>query len=128
MKKINKYLSAFLILILVNSNFSFATVIMKCSMSDSNKKCECAENVSAKTDSTIDSAESDCCKTVISEVNNSNTLETYKTVEIKSVSIHFIKYSLQDNLYSSLNSASIISQKAIKPASDIPLLKSSLLI
>lgn len=127
LQKLSKYFSLFLILFLVNSNYSFALSHMMCKMNDTNDSCEC-QHISKQGELRFDSKASECCKAEIKEINNSNTLESNKISLIKAISfttLHFFEESkLQSVSY-------FFSQKALAcfhPPADIPILFSHILI
>ena len=124
--KISKYFSLILLLFLVNSNFSFAITQMMCSMSRMQEACDCGD--SGVKDIRFNSAESDCCKINIKEINNSNILQNTISKEIKSIVSQNIVYF--QNLYTrpETHTYFVIINKNFKPPKDIPVLFSSLLI
>ena len=125
--KISKYFSLILLLVLVNSNFSFAITQMMCTMSKMQDACECGNSDGAK-DIQFSSAESACCKINIKEINNSNLLQNTISKETKStVSQNIVYYQ---NLYTrpETHTYFVFINKNFKPPKDIPILYSSLLI
>jgi len=76
-KKLSKYFSLILILVLINSNFSFAITHMMCNMSKTQENCECKDNSDNHTLQS-NSKESDCCKITSKEINNTNNLNLNK--------------------------------------------------
>lgn len=127
MNKISKYFSLILLLVLVNSNFSFAITRILCSMSRVHDACECEQN-SKTEDIQFSAAESGCCKIHIKEINNSNILKNTTSKEINSnVSQNTVYY--QDlNIRPEKYTHVVFINKTFKPPIDIPVLFSSLLI
>lgn len=126
-KQFTKYFSFFLIIFLINSNYSFAITHMFCKMSKMQNECECKTDSDTK-GMQIDSKEPDCCKVKISEINNSNTLEKNKISFVNINSVQLVTYILPaiciSNSYTKYN----LYKDFNKPFSDIPILISSLLI
>lgn len=126
-KKISKYFSVFLILFLVNSNYSFAFTHMMCKMNKSQDACSCEQN-SNSGELRIDSKDPACCKTLIKEINNTNTLESNKISLIREISFKTIQYSGESKIQSYTSLISGIQLIYFHPPSDIPILFSHILI
>ena len=125
--RISKYFSLILLLLLVNSNFSFALTQMMCSMSRVHDVCECEHN-SAADDVQLSSAESGCCKISINEINNTNLLESASSKEIKSIISLNTVYYQEVHIRPETCTYFAFINKNFKPPIDIPVLYSSLLI
>ena len=129
MKKIFlKYFTSILVIILLNSNFSFAISQMICKMSKVQTECPCDMDQSSM-NSKISKEQNDCCKDKISEINNSNTLEKnsirYATDQVPQKTIFTIPINNYSIFSSSINYI-YINLKI--PVPDIPVINSSLLI
>ena len=125
--KLSKYFSLFLVLILVNSNYSFALTHMMCKMNDTRDACECEQNSQAG-ELQFDSKDQGCCKTEIREINNSNTLESNKLSIVKEISFITIQYFAEPESSSFSIFISHLQSAYIKPQTDIPILFSHILI
>jgi hypothetical protein len=129
-KTIRKYFVPSLALLLILSNFSFATNIMLCGMSDSQSKCECKHKVNQKFSGlSFNKVKKSCCNEKSVELTNSNQLQTVKKdCTDKCVSQVILMNS--DILFSSagLNGFSNASLREQIPKPNIPILVSSLLI
>ncbi len=126
-KKILKYFSILLILLLINSNFSFAHTYMVCMMSKVQTVCEC-EHDSRSTGVQEISTEPLCCKVKLTELNNSNTLKLDKLSVIKVITFQPIHYFVSSILNSGFSFNYILHKTHFKPPSDIPILLSHILI
>lgn len=125
--KLSKYFSLFLILFLVNSNYSFALTHLMCKMNNTNKACECEQN-SQSGELQFDSKDPGCCKTEIKEINNTNTLESSKISIVKEISFKSIQFLEETNFQSFTYSSSQLHLNHFHPPSDIPILFSHILI
>lgn len=116
---------------LILSNFSYATHLMLCAMSNDVTVCECSHNDSKLPDElSYKKEKSGCCTNEITELTNSNLLSTVKIElpnDINSFSALILDLNQDSELYTSsfLNSAL---DKSHLPKLDIPILTSSLLI
>jgi hypothetical protein len=130
-KSFSKYFVVSLSLLLILSNFSYATHLMLCAMSDDATVCECSHNDGNLPDElSYKKEKSGCCTSEISELTNSNLLTTVKFElpnNINSFSALILDLNRNSELYagSFLNSAI---DKSHLPKLDIPILTSSLLI
>lgn len=127
MKKHSKYFSLVLILFLINSNFCFAIEFMVCGMGMENDNCEC-ENIKCNTDEQIINKDSDCCKIILKEINNSNLSENPKKTSSVTIIFHYFIYfskiiSPPDKIYIPVNY-----RFQTNPPPDIPVLYSHILI
>lgn len=116
---------------LILSNFSFASHLMLCGMSDDKKVCECSHD-NAKTNDGVNLSKekSKCCTNEITVLSNSNQLSTVRVelpININSFAVLTFNFNHNSPL---LNDPKIITwyDKSHLPVLDIPLLKSSLLI
>ena len=125
--KISKYFSLFLLLALVNSNFSFSITQMACSMKMNQDACECG-NSSAVTDIQFSQSEPACCKVNIYEIDNSNLLDKSSLQETQNITYPVLfciqKLFLSTEPYFSHS----FKNKSVKLPENIPVLYSSLLI
>lgn len=126
-KKFTKYFSLFLIIFLINSNYSFAITQMLCKMSNLQNECECKTN-SETPGIYLNIMEKDCCKIKISEINNSNPLENNNISFVDDLSIQLVIYTLPANTISKTNLQYNLYKDFNKPFSDIHILFSALLI
>lgn len=126
MKIFSKYFSLLLILILVQSNFSFAITQMLCKMDNFQTTCEC--DYSCMNELQISSEKSHCCKVFIHEISNSNILELNKLKFNTDIKFKFIESFLPVNLQSDLSQTFRPHITHFKPPADIPILFSHLLI
>jgi hypothetical protein len=127
----NKYFLAVLSLVLVFSNFSYATQLMFCGMTGEASKCECRHNSPAPAkDLSIGKDKTKCCTHQVSELSNSNQLLTVKTELPKDINAFspMLLSLAQDLDVQSISFTSLSADKAHIPKSDIPVLTSSLLI
>lgn len=122
-----KYFSLFLILFLINSNYSFAITQMLCKMSKIQTECECS-HWSGKKETRINSDDAACCDITIHEINNSNTLDKTKFSPVNDNPVSTINYILPVIFNSKSFSLHKIFRDLNKPFRDIPLLNCTLLI
>ncbi|HEX2787539.1 MAG TPA: hypothetical protein VHP32_06500 [Ignavibacteria bacterium] len=79
LKLLGKYFIPSLAILLILSNFSYATNLMACSMNNDNS-CECSHTYDNKTNElNYHKTTSGCCSEKTSELSNSNTLSISKT-------------------------------------------------
>lgn len=123
-KSFTKYFSLFLIIFLINSNYSYTFTQMLCNMSKVKTECEC-ESASGMH---LDTKESECCKVKTHEINNSNTLEKNKTSHKYDITVQTVVYFLPHINIINSTSHSRIQYNLKIPITDIPILYSSLLI
>lgn len=126
-KKLSKYFSILLILVLINSNFSFAFTQIMCKMSKVQNTCECKQSSCPK-EVQIKSEESDCCKVKFIEINNTNTLEINKLCIISNVAYQTQNYFLLSDINSELIHLYRFRTDHFKPPADLPILFSHILI
>jgi hypothetical protein len=131
LKELKKYTIFVLSLLLVLSNFSYATQQMLCLMSDDDVACECyCEKSEVSTGLIFTDANSPCCSKQTVELSNSNNLQTTANElpkDITSFSPLFVNIDLEI----SYNAEYYNSFSALKdhiPKTEIPILISSLLI
>ncbi len=132
MKKLyGKYVIFALSVLLILSNFSYATQLMFCGMSGNTETCECThdpgkhyEGISITTEKTR------CCQEETNELANSNTLATLKTelpLDINTfAALVLVLNQSNEALPGSYLNVNI--DKSHLPKLDIPILISSLLI
>jgi len=128
--KVRKYFITYLALVLILSNFSFATTLAFCKMNGDNTVCACSNNSNEKSGLAFEKIPNKCCETKIVELSNSNILEVSNSYSANIfphtdiLSSDFISHS--DN---SFQVSRIYNQFSYHPPnSEIPILNSSLLI
>ncbi len=117
--------------LLVLSNFSYATQLMFCEMSNDTEICECTHNTAKPYEGiSITNVNTKCCQEESSELTNSNTLTTLKPELPQNINTFgSLVLDLNQNheaLPGSYLNFSI--DKSHLPKLDIPILVSSLLI
>ncbi len=126
-KNLSRVFALILIVVLVNSNFSFAHKIMDCSMTPQKNECICME-ICKDNPVLIDEEESACCKITTHELSNSTTFESFKIFQkdqCNAVStIHF--QTAGQSPVTLIMAASLNTDTG--PPSDFPVLFSSLRI
>jgi hypothetical protein len=129
--KVKKLFIPYLSLVLILSNFSFATTLAFCSMGGDNHSCACEKtNDTGKHGLAIGNVTKSCCETKIIELSNSNTLEILHSNPVNPIA-HADLISRDVN-----NSYNISAQTGYinynfefhPPNSEIPIINSSLLI
>ncbi|MEO6695430.1 MAG: hypothetical protein ABIY50_00050 [Ignavibacteria bacterium] len=128
-KKLSKYFSLILILVLVNSNFSFAVQSLLCGMSTDPKICECKhQSPSNCKEISITKEKSSCCTFNLKEINNSTTFEVLKRSSLEKDIVILIHNLIQTDL----NSNFVFHDRGFtthpKTFTDIPILTSQFLI
>ena len=129
--KVKKYFITYLALVLILSNFSFATTLAFCKMNSDNTVCACSHsNGTEKSELALNSILNTCCETKIVELSNSNILEIINSYSvntlIKAQIINADNYSITGSLS---NVTRIYNEFSYHPPnSEIPILNSSLLI
>jgi len=135
-KKVNKYFIFIISLLLVLSNFSFATQQMLCLMNDdadadADVKCDCTCAYNEISQGiTISNNSSPCCSTKTNELSNINNLQITGNElpkDITSFSPLYINM-LKDITFDSLIDITFSALKEHVPKAEIPILFSSLLI
>lgn len=131
-KKIKKYSIFTLSMLLVLSNFSFATQQMLCLMNDDDVTCTCQMNEKADNSNELAFTvkDSPCCSNKVIELTNSNNLQTTENKlpkDITSFSPIYINYD-SDITYNYIYDNSFTSLKEHIPKAEIPILNSTLLI
>jgi hypothetical protein len=130
-KLFGKYVIFAMSLLLILSNFSYATQFMFCEMGGDSEGCECSHNNSRHYYGlSITSEKTKCCLEETSELSNTNTLNTLKTElpkNINAFSALILDLGQKSNLLIS-PLANLIIDKSHLPKLDIPILTSSLLI
>jgi hypothetical protein len=127
----NKYFLAGLSLMLILSNFSYASQLMFCGMTGEISKCECKHDSSQpEKNLSIGKDKSKCCSHQVNELTNSNLLSTVKTELLNDINAFgpsafslVIDLDMQKDSFTQLST-----DKAHIPKLDIPVLTSSLLI
>lgn len=129
--KVKKYFIAYLSLVLILSNFSFATTLMMCKMSNMQSSCSCTLEQNHSSQEASLSRVNSCCESKTYELSNSNILSIVKddlTGNFLSV-IDIINTENITGSLSSLNVSQINYELSYHPPnSEIPILNSSLLI
>ncbi len=129
--KIKKYFIAYLSLVLILSNFSFATTLMLCKMSNMQNSCSCTQLQDYSSQATSLSKVNSCCESKTYELSNSNILSIVKndlTGNFLSVIDIINTESITAGL-NMLNVSQITGELSYHPPnSEIPILNSSLLI
>jgi len=129
--KVKKYFITYLSLVLVLSNFSFATTLVLCEMDGGNHQCACSNsNDTGKYGLAIRSVTPSCCETKIVELTNSNILEVIHNTPVNPlVHIDFINNDAGDMFSVSSQARNLRYDLSFHPPnSEIPILNSSLLI
>jgi hypothetical protein len=130
-KTVRKYFISGLALLLVLSNFSFATQLMFCQMSDDAKVCECTHKKDKQYEGvSLTKVKPKCCTEETTELSNSNILLTFKTElphDIYVLGALANNYTIDLNLIAN-TSVSLITDTSQFPKLDIPTFNSSLLI
>lgn len=133
LRKIKKYGLFVLSLLLIFSNFSYATQQMLCLMNDDDTdiKCDCMHKSNKyKDELTISSKTTPCCSSKTVELSNNNNLQKTGTELPKDISSFSPLYiSLDTEVSSSLKFE--VSHTGLKdhvPRTEIPILISSLLL
>ena len=130
MRIFSKYFSILLILVLIQSNFSFAITQMLCRMDNFQTTCECEDP--CRNESQITSEESQCCKVLIHEISNTNILELNKLKFNPGIKFNiiesFLPLNLHVNLQSDLSQTFRLHLIHFIPPADIPILFSHILI
>ena len=131
-KAFNKYFVVPLSFILILSNFSFATQLMLCEMSDDSKECECTHNDYQKVDVLSFTQErSKCCNEETTELSNSNTLLNLNNEQQDQYINTYISIALNVtfDIESNYNNSILYTpDRSYLPEIDIPIFNSSLLI
>jgi len=128
-KKLSKYFSLILILVIVNSNFSFAVQSMLCEMSTDPKICECKhQSESNCKEISITKEKFSCCTVNVNEINNSTTFEVFKRSALDNDVVILIHNLIHTDLHLNF----VFHDKAFtthpKTFTDIPILISRFLI
>ena len=132
LKKVKKYSIFALSLLLVLSNFSFATQQMLCLMNDVDITCSCPMNEGSDSPGglSIAAKDSPCCSNNTIELTNRNNLQIAGNElpkDITSFSAAFINLDLEFDCNSHFEN-SFTALKEHIPKAEIPILNSSLLI
>jgi hypothetical protein len=126
----NKYFVVSLSLMLILSNFSYASQLMFCEMTGGTTECECRHTEHKKFDGvSLSQEKSQCCNEETTELSNTNTLlnvnqGTDQDFPVYPVFIN-IPFGLSGNISDLIIYFHGISQL---PKNDIPIFTSSLLI
>ena len=127
-----KYSVPFLSLLLILSNFSFASHLMICEMSNDSKECECSHNNNNEPVSgiSISSDKNGCCSEETSELTNSNTFLLHKTEQPQDIYTFgaLIVNITPDMQLTGFSAGTAYTDKIHLPNLDIPIFNSSLLI
>jgi hypothetical protein len=129
--KVKQYFITYLSLVLVLSNFSFATTMVLCEMDGGNHQCVCTNsNDTGNNGLAVRSVAKSCCEARIVELSNSNVLEILHNNIVNPFAHVELINSGVDNLCSFSMQAFILNYNFSyhPPNSEIPILNSSLLI
>lgn len=130
-KAFNKYFVVSLSLMLILSNFSFATQLMICEMMGDTNVCECTHNDYQKVDVLSFTQErSKCCNEETTELSNTNTLLSINNELNHNIYTNVaLFFNTSITLDHNFNSLVLYSHdKSHFPKLDIPIFTSSLLI
>ena len=126
-----KYSVPFLSLLLILSNFSFASHLMICEMSNDSMECQCTHSNNEPVKGLSFSGDkTGCCTEETSELTNSNKFLINKTEhpqDIYTIGALVFNNSYDIQLYS-FNAGTPFAGKTHLPKLDIPIFYSSLLI
>ncbi len=130
-KAFKKYFVVSLSLMLILSNFSFATQLMFCEMSGDDNKCECSHIDAADYPGISFSQEKNkCCEEKTSELTNSNTLLNFNNIQehdsFANISLFYVS-TIDPGILNNITFR-YFPQDAYHPEIDIPVFTSSLLI
>lgn len=130
-KAFSKYFVISLSLLLILSNFSYATQLMLCEMTGDTKACECKDNDAKKYNGiSLNNVESKCCNEETTVLSNQNTLLPLNKElnnDINSDLTIFLNNSYYLN-YHNISSRTSSLDKSHLPELDILIFTSSLLI
>ncbi|HMQ97517.1 MAG TPA: hypothetical protein PKE39_00720 [Ignavibacteria bacterium] len=131
-KEFRKYFVVTLSLMLILSNFSFATQLMICEMMGDSKVCDCAHRDNPKPDGlSLTQERNKCCNEETTELSNSNTLLSLNNEQQDQYIYSNISLALNVtvDIESNYNNTILYTHdKAHLPEIDIPIFNSSLLI
>jgi len=129
--KIKKYFIAYLSLVLILSNFSFATTLMLCNMSNMQTSCSCSQLQDYSSQVASLSKVNSCCESKTYELSNSNILCLVKN-DLTGNFLSVIDVINTENFtagLSTFNESRITGELTYHPPnSEIPILNSSLII
>jgi hypothetical protein len=129
--KIRKYFIAYLSLVLILSNFSFATTLMLCKMSNMQVSCSCTQSLDYSSQGASLSKVNSCCESKTVELSNSNILSIVKN-DLAGNFLSIIDVINTESISAGLSTlivSRITNQNSYHPPnSEIPILNSSLLI
>jgi hypothetical protein len=104
-KIVKKYLISGLSLLLVLSNFSFATQLMFCQMNDNAQVCECIHDKSIQHSGiSISKVINKCCTEETTELSNTNSLLTFKTELPQDINV-LGSLAIENSIYLNLDPA-----------------------
>jgi hypothetical protein len=128
--KVKKYFITYLSLVLILSNFSFATTLALCEMDGSKYQCCTDKNDMGKYGPSIRNIPYNCCETKVVELTNSNILEVLHNTTVNPIAQVNLLSPGTDGLCSvSVNACNFHYDLSFHPPnSEIPILNSSLLI
>ena len=129
--KVKKYFIAYLSLVLILSNFSFATTLMMCKMGNMQTSCSCTLEQDNSSQGASLSKVNSCCESKTYELSNSNILCLVKN-DLTGNFLSVIDVINTENFtagLSTFNESRITGELTYHPPnSEIPILNSSLLI
>jgi hypothetical protein len=129
--KVRKYFITYLSLVLVLSNFSFATTLVLCEMDGGNHQCACANSSDiGKYGLAINNVTKSCCEAKIVELSNSNVLEVLHNSNVNPFAhVDLINSGVGNICSFSVQACNLNYDFSFHPPnSEIPILNSSLLI
>ncbi|MBE2228818.1 MAG: hypothetical protein IAE93_15790 [Ignavibacteria bacterium] len=130
-KEFRKYFVVTLSLMLILSNFSFATQLMICEMMGDSKVCDCAHRDNPKPDGlSLTQERSKCCNEETTELSNSNTLLNLNNEQDQDIYTNIsIAFNITVDIENNYNSSILHTpDRSHLPEIDIPIFNSSLLI
>lgn len=132
MKRVfKKYFVVSLSLMLILSNFSFATQLMFCEMTDDSSKCECSHKEKPVYPGiSLTQEKNKCCDEKTTELTNSNTLLNYNNIQENDSYANIALFCVSTIDPGILNNVTFryFPPGAYHPQTDIPVFTSSLLI
>lgn len=132
MKRVfKKYFVVSLSLMLILSNFSFATQLMFCEMSGDNNECQCTHNDNKKYEGvSLTQEKTKCCSEETTELSNTNTLLNLNSGQEHDAYVNIALFLISTIDLDVINNRSLhfSPDKSHLPEIDIPIFTSSLLI
>jgi hypothetical protein len=128
--KVKKYFITYLSLVLILSNFSFATTLALCEMDGGKYQCCAEKNDMGKYGPTIRNVAYSCCENTVVELTNSNILEIIHNTPVNPLAhSDFINTNCGNTGIRPVKEYTLhFDLSHHPPNSEIPILNSSLLI